>query len=192
MSPFIDILLRNQGQVLTPELVRGIVLSVDEALPDQVYAAMPGGAVPHPSALNDPRLVTDDKHRVGEWVAQRLGQPAINWGGFGAIGLLDPSGEQLVAGTVINGIYDTNGFAHVAFEGKHALKRSLIYAFFDYAFNQLGLERLTGTVDSTNADALRFDQHLGFRHEFTIPMGSAPDLIQLVMWRDQCRWIKRT
>lgn len=191
MNPLVDILARNQGQVLTPELVRGILAGYDAALPEQVYAIAPGRDVPPPTVASDPRLVVHDKQGVGEWVAQRLGQPAINWGGFGAIGLLDRPGGQLVAGTIVNGLYDTNGYAHVAFEGKHALKRVLLYAFFDYAFNQLGLERLTGTVASTNADALRFDQHLGFRHECTIPMGSAPDIIQLVMWRDECRWIRR-
>ena len=191
MNPLADILARNQGQVLTPELIIGILHGFDRAAPDEIVSVMPGGPAAPPIPTSDPRLVVDDKARVGDWVARRVGLQHGNWGDFGAVGLLDKPGGELVAGTILNGINGTNAFAHVAFSGPWALKRVLIYAFFDYAFRQLDLERLTGTVEADNEAALRFDKHLGFVEEFRIPMGSAPDIIQLVLWRDQCRWLSR-
>jgi RimJ/RimL family protein N-acetyltransferase len=92
---------------------------------------------------------------------------------------------------VVESITATNAFVHVAFEGKYSLRRVLIRAFFDYVFNQLGLERITGYVDADNEAALRFDTHLGFEHEHTIKSGNGGDVMMLVMWRDKCRWIKR-
>jgi len=189
MNPLADILARNQGNLLTPELVWGILRAYDESVPETVYAGASGVVPPEPAPHEDPRLVVNDKDRVGTWVAQRVSQLAP-WGGFGAIGLLDRPGGDLVAGTVLNNITGTNATAHVAFEGRHSLKRVLLRAFFDYAFNQLDLERLTGLVDADNSDALRFDLHLGFKHEFTIPRGNGGDVHQLVMWRSDCRWLE--
>ena len=189
MNPLIEILARNEGQVLTPELITGILTGVDAALPDALWASLPMRTPPDAISA-DPRLVCDDRDRVGEWVAQRVGMQG-HWGGFGAIGLLHPVEDRLVAGVVLAGLTATNAFMHVAFDGKHALKRSLIYATFDYAFNQLDLTRVTGTVDVDNEAALRFDKHLGFEEEFIIPDGNAGDVVQLVMWRHKCRWLKR-
>lgn len=191
MNPLADILARNQGQVLTPELIWGIVKAQEIAEPENVFAGLAPSIRPEdPHPYGDPRLVVNDRERVGEWLAQRVGQSA-EWGGFGAIGLLDRPGGDLVAAGLLNNITSTNATAHVAFAGKYALKRVLLRAFFDYAFNQLDLERLTGLVDDDNEAALRFDLHLGFEHEFTIPNGNAGNVHQLVMWRDKCRWIKR-
>jgi len=192
MNPLAEILFRNQGQVLTPELIWGIVKAQEFAEPESVFAGIAPGRRPEdPYPMqDDPRLVINDRNRVGEWIAQRIGVTP-HWGGFGAIGLLDHPGSQLVAGALLNNITSTSASAHVAFAGKYSLKRILLLAFFDYAFNQLDLDRLTGLVDSTNEDALRFDMHLGFEHEFTIPNGNAGDVHQLVMWRDKCRWIQR-
>jgi RimJ/RimL family protein N-acetyltransferase len=190
MNPLLDILARNQGQVLTPELIAGILHSFDLALPEQVYSVMPIRSVPCYTGTADPRLIYADRERVGAWVAQRVGMES-QWGSFAALGLLDRPGGELVAGTVLSDITATNACAHVAFEGKHALKRVLLHAFFDYAFNQLDLHRLTGLVDADNHAALQFDQHLGFEYEFTIRDGNAGDIIQLVMWRETCRWLRR-
>ena len=191
MNPLIDILYRNQGQTLTPELIGGILGSFDAALPEAVFTSVPGRELAVYRGTDDPRLVVDDRERVGTWLAQRVGHPQGKWGTFGAIGLLDRPGGELVAGALANNMTATNAETHVAFSGKFALKRILIYAFFDYVFNQLGLERVTGLVDANNTDALRFDFHLGYEHEFIIPKGNGGDVYQLVMWRDKCRWLKQ-
>lgn len=188
MTTLVDILARNQGSVLTPELIWGVARAHELAEPGGVCAVSPS-EVPATAYAQDPRLVTDDRERVGEWIAGRVGQLG-GWGGFGAIGLLDEAGEELVAAGLINNITPTNATAHVAIDNRHGLKRCLIHAFFDYAFNQLGLERLTGYVSEDNPQALRFDLHLGYEHEFVIPRGNNGDVYQLVMWRDKCRWLK--
>jgi RimJ/RimL family protein N-acetyltransferase len=188
--PLVDVLQSNQGNILTPELIWGILRSYDLSVPESIYAGVTGVVPSEPAPHEDPRLVTADRERVGEWVAAQVGQK-VSWGGFTAIGLLDKPGGELVAGTVLNNITETNAAAHVAFSGRHSLKRVLITAFFDYAFNQLDLERLTGFVDADNAQALRFDRHLGFEDEFIIPRGNGGDVVQLVMWREKCRWLER-
>lgn len=192
MSPLHDILTRNLGSRLTPELAAGIIHGYESAVPDALCTAVATRPSPPPDGTADPRLVVDDKAGVGLWVAQRLGLSSRPWGGgFNAIGWLDAPGGRLVAGVIIEGVTATNAFMHVAFSGRYALKRTLIHATFDYVFNQLALERVTGWVDADNAAALRFDRHLGFEHEFTIPRGNGGDVHQLVMWRDRCRWIRR-
>jgi hypothetical protein len=188
MTPLHQILARNAGSVLTPELIVGIVHGYETAISDTVYSTLVTHE-PVPPAVDDPRLEID-RDVVGPWVAQRVGLLSGDWGSFAALGLRDDPGGPLVAGCILNNITDTNANAHVAFEGRYALKRCLLYGFFDYAFNQIGLERVTALVDADNADALRFDQHLGFVPEFVIPKGNGVDVVMLVMWKDACRWIK--
>lgn len=92
---------------------------------------------------------------------------------------------------VLNNITVSNASMHVAIEDGARLTRTMVRACFDYPFNQLGLERLTGHVEADNEAALRFDRHLGFEEEFVIPKGNGGDVVQMVMWRDRCRWIER-
>lgn len=188
MTPLQQILARNAGSLLTPELIVGIVQGYETTIADSVYSTL-ATIDPIPPSVSDPRIETD-RHVVGPWVAQRVGLLSGNWGSFAALGWRGAPHEPLVAGCILNNITDTNANAHVAFEGKYALKRSLLYGFFDYAFNQLGLERVTALVDADNEAALRFDQHLGFVPEFVIPKGNGVDVVMLVMWKDACRWIK--
>ena len=188
MNPLHDILHRNLGARLTPELIIGILHGFEASCPDAVCTMIPTIHPSTPMATADPRLVVDDRGRVGDWVADRVGRRAA-WGGFSALGWLNAPGGELVAGVVIEGVTATNAFMHVAFAGRYALKRGLLWATFDYVFNQLGLERVTGMVEAGNTEALRFDQHLGFEPEFVIPRGAGGDVVQLVMWRDRCRWI---
>jgi RimJ/RimL family protein N-acetyltransferase len=188
MSPLADILYRNQGSVLTPELIHGLLVSNDVAMSAPIISSVPTLAVDQPE-LGDPRPLTNDRERVGKWVAGRVDQHA-EWGSYVAIGLLNDAGE-LVAGVVLNDLTETNASIHVAFADRYALKRVFIYAVFDFAFRQLGLKRLTGYVEADNTDALTFDQHLGFELEHTIHDGSAKgDVHMLVMWASKCRWLR--
>lgn len=45
---------------------------------------------------------------------------------------------------------------------------TMFNAIFQYAFDHLRATRVTGLVKSTNTDAIRFDEHLGFVHEGTM------------------------
>ena len=189
MTDLYPILARNAGNVLTPEMINGILNAYEYSLHGPVDTTIPTRAAAPPS-YKGPRLLVDDRERVGEWVARRVGMQTSWTGGFGAIGQLDEN-DEIVVGMVLDGLTATNGFMHVAISDRAKLHRGMVRACFDYAFNELDLERVTGHVDADNEAALRFDQHLGFEHEFTIPRGNGGDVIQLVLWRDRCRWIKQ-
>ena len=179
------ILSRNIGSVLTPELLTGIIRNYASVLNTPVVAALPRRDPTSPNG-SGPGLITDQRDRVSRWVSEQIGAEG-EWGSHAAIGQEDSNGE-LVVGMVLDAITETNANMHVAISNKARLHRGMVRACFDYVFNQLGLERVTGFVAADNAEALRFDEHLGFQFEARIPMGSVPDVLQLVMWRDQCRW----
>jgi len=182
-------LWNNEGNRLTPEMIVGIQVGIDAEL-DEPVASSVAGMQPKPFRGDRPRLVLDDRERVGAWVADRVDQLG-HWGSFEAIGLEGESGE-LVAGFVLNNMTETNAHVHIAGVGKRWLTKTFLFACFDYAFNQCGLKRLTGLVSEHNHEALRFDKHLGFEHEFTVPHGNAGGaVIMLVMWKEKCRWIKQ-
>lgn len=188
MNDLFPILQRNAGQCLTPELINGILNAYEFAQHGPIDSMIPTRELAPPE-YEGPFLVANDRERVAEWVAKRIGMLG-EWGTYAAIGQEDASGE-LAGGMVLEGMTGTNAFMHVAISDKAKLHKSMVRACFDYAFNQLDLERVTGLVDADNEAALRFDLHLGFEHEFTIPKGNGGDVMQLVLWRDRCRWIKR-
>lgn len=190
MNSLQQILSRNIGNVLTPELVWGIYNGFVESVPDTLCITLPVIPAPPITCVSDPRLVIDDRDRVGGWVADNLGIYG-GWGGFAAIGLLDKPCGELVAGVILTEITKTNAYIHIASSGKHRLKTLLFYAVADYAFRQLKLERVTGMIDVGNLESLRFAQHIGFEYEHTVKHGNGDDVIMLVMWRDKCRWINR-
>lgn len=109
-----------------------------------------------------------------------------------AIGLRR-SGE-LVAGVIYEGFNGHNMWAHVAAEpGRRWLVREYLFACFAYPFIVCGVDRLSGYVNASNTEARRVDEHLGFKEEARL-RGAAPDggdVILYVMWRDECRYLKR-
>ena len=78
---------------------------------------------------------------------------------------------------------------HIAIEGR--LTRDYIRACFRYPFGTLGYACVIGLVAEGNADALKFDKHIGFREVHRIKQGAAggEDLIILEMRRSDCRWL---
>lgn len=109
-----------------------------------------------------------------------------------AIGLR--RGGELVAGVIYEGFNGRNMWAHVAAEpGRRWLVREYLFACFAYPFIVCGVDRLSGYVNASNTEARRFDEHLGFKEEARL-RGAAPDggdVILYVMWRDECRYLKR-
>jgi hypothetical protein len=81
---------------------------------------------------------------------------------------------------------------HVAaIPGKRWMTRELLFASFDYPFNQLGVRKILGLVSASNTAARAFDEHLGFEVEATLK-DAAPDgdLLVYSMTRDRCRFLK--
>jgi len=133
-------------------------------------------------------VITLDAARVGPWVCERTKgkfeastSTAIGW----------EVDDELTAGVLYDMFNGRSVCMHVAIE--KPVTREYTRICFDYPFNQLGVLKVIGLVDSTNTQALRFDKHLGFTEEARIVDGGREgDLVLLTMTRQQCRWIKET
>jgi len=126
---------------------------------------------------------------VVEWVAKRTNE----YGSFGAAqGIGWRKGMEIVAGVVYNDFNGVNCCMHVAaVPGARWMRREYLWTCFDYPFNQMKVQRVTGLVGEGNLAARRFDEHLGFTLETTLsrahPTG---DLLVYRMFREDCKWIK--
>ncbi|MFK4444634.1 RimJ/RimL family protein N-acetyltransferase [Caballeronia udeis] len=134
------------------------------------------------------RIVWNESQRVGQWVCERTGgvYSAVD---STAIGL--ERGTDLIAGVLFDHYNGASIAMHVAADGPHWLNRAYLRGCFTYPFVQLGIKKIIGLVDSSNAAARRFDEHLGFVLEATIE-DAAPhgDLLIYSMTRAQCRYIQ--
>ncbi len=136
------------------------------------------------------RVVYDERERVGEWVRERVGLYE-SWGEwYQAIGL-ERDGE-LVAGVVYNFYSRGNDIAiHVASDGSRRwMTREFLRAVFRYPFIQLGVRRVTGYVPASNADARRFDEHIGFVQEGVMrEAANGEDMVVYGMLARECRYL---
>ena len=135
------------------------------------------------------RLILDDKDRLGNWALARITR-VPSWGEwFEAIGL---ERDGVLAAVVVYTFWSGADIAmHVAaVPGRRWLTRGFLRAVFRYPFVQLGCRRVTGYVPALNADALRFDAHLGFRREGVMreALDNGEDVIVLGMLERECRW----
>lgn len=126
--------------------------------------------------------------QVVDYVAQRLGR-GERYGLSAGLGV-EEDGE-LIAGVVYNEFNHANVNMHVASNGKkNWLSKRFLWMCFDYPFNQLKVRRITAFVEDDRADALIFDDALGFKYEFTMqdahPTG---DIIVMKMTRADCKWL---
>ena len=128
---------------------------------------------------------------VVEWASARIG-------GFGddklAVGFGIEDDGKLVAAVVFNDYNKAAICMHVVSDGsKRWMTKTLLWMVFDYAFNQLKVQRITGLVGEKNWDARKFDEHIGFTQETTLERAH-PDgrLMVYRMFREDCRWIRRS
>ena len=70
--------------------------------------------------------------------------------------------------------------------------KQLLRAAFDYPFNQCGIEKTFGIVNSQNTKAMEYDQKLGFNEIMRFPKMHCDggDLVIFEMNKADCRWIK--
>ena len=101
------------------------------------------------------------------------------------IGLLKDG--ELVAGAAYDGWTGPNIFVHQRIIGKPT--RAYWKAVFDYPFNGLGCTRLTGTVDASNKEAIKLNEHLGFKEEGRLKDAAfdGGDVIVHVLWKADCK-----
>ena len=125
---------------------------------------------------------------VCQWVTDRTGGKYYGGSGQG-IGLVKDG--QLIAGVMYDNYNIQSVQMHVAaMPGRRWMTREYLRLCFVYPFGQLAVKKIIGLVDSTNADALRFDKHLGFVEEAVIrEAGKYGDLHILTMTRQQCRFL---
>lgn len=135
------------------------------------------------------RLVLDDKARCGAWALERIAH-VPSWGEwFEAIGL--ERDAELVAAVIFNLWSGADIAMHIAaVPGRRWMTREFLRAAFRYPFVQLECQRVTGYVPASNADALRFDRHLGFVEEGRMreALDNGEDVIVLGMLERECRW----
>lgn len=133
--------------------------------------------------------LSTDKHLVGPFV---FGEVNATWGPEGreAIGLVKDG--VVLAGVVLENFTGRSAMCHIAIAHPRVPVRKLVVAVANYAFNQLGVEKLIGPVPSTNMQAIQFDLRLGFQPEAIIrdavPGG---DMLIFSMTREQCKFLPR-
>lgn len=135
-------------------------------------------------------LIYGQEDRLLQWAQERIGV-AFRRDAY-TIGL--EKDGALVAVVVYDGFSETDCNMHIASDGTRAwMNKALLLAAFAYPFTQLGLLRVTGLVPAHNADALAFDEHIGFVREGFHPKAGpgGSDLVSLGLLRDNCRFISK-
>ena len=136
--------------------------------------------------MAESRLVFDDKQRVADWVSDQMPNGAT-WHDYYAMGA-EVNGD-LVSGIVFEEYNGHNANVHIAVSKPTKLFLDLLDHAFVYAFQTMGVQRLTGLVEADNHKALRLDLKIGFQVEATMTSAgsSGQDVIILVLWPENYR-----
>lgn len=105
--------------------------------------------------------------------------------------VLRRDGEVIAAALYVenNG---TNCFIHLAgMPGRRWLTREFLYWCLHYPFVQVGLKRMTGWIEATNKDCIRFAEHIGFKRETTLRGAgqNGVDVHIYALHRSDCRYV---
>lgn len=134
------------------------------------------------------RIITGHEEIFGPWL---MNQIAGEWipGRGSVIGLWE-DGVGPVAACLYESHNGASVLGHLAGIGRKWMNREFLWFCFHYPFEQLGVNKILGLVESTNTEAQRLDEHLGFTLEATLK-DAAPngDLLIYSMTRDQCKWL---
>tara|TARA_R110000803_G_scaffold44377_3_gene93967 strand:- start:627 stop:1043 length:417 start_codon:yes stop_codon:yes gene_type:complete len=136
-------------------------------------------------------IISHPKEDIAKLVSEAVGiDQHMPFENYSALGLV--KNNQLIAGVIYNHFTETSIMAHIAGKpGKRWLNRDFLFAMFDYPFNQLGVNRITGLVAKKNKEARRFDEHLGFKYEGNMRHALADDdMLIYGMLKRECKWLK--
>jgi len=130
---------------------------------------------------------------VSTFVIERVGaSETVNPGNVASIGVMNK--DEVLGGVIYHDFTGEGGsiIMHMAGDDPHWITRGILWAAFDYPFNQLKVNRCLAFVPSNNMRALKIDQQLGFKAEAVI-RGVYPDAdcIILSMGREDCWALKR-
>lgn len=134
------------------------------------------------------QFTTADRPGLLAWAAERIGVPGFKPDAK-AIGILRRG--QLVAVVVYDAFSACDCNMHVASDGsRHWMTRTALIEAFCYPFVQLKLRRVTALIPTKKTDAIRFNEHLGFKLEGLCPEAMPDDDLQVRgMLRRECRFI---
>lgn len=127
--------------------------------------------------------------RVFAFITQFMPMQPV--GGMKGLGL-EKDGE-LIAGVLYEGFNGYNVWMHVAaIPGSRWMTREFLRYCFSYPFDEMGVERVSGYVEASNAEAIRLDEKLGFNEEARLKGAASDggDVISYVMWREDCRFLE--
>lgn len=98
---------------------------------------------------------------------------------------------RLLGGVIYEGMTSNCVFMHQAGFEKKWMTPDLLWVFFDYPFNQLGLGKVCGTIPSSKPELLEFNLRLGFSVECVVKDAYKDgDLIVMSMRKAECRWLR--
>lgn len=122
---------------------------------------------------------------IVRWLCARIGLVPTEH--IKAIGRM--KGEQILCAVGYDGFNGVSCHMHVAGDGNW-INKEILFAAFDYPFNELKLNLVLGMVPGNNHDALRLDKHLGFKILYEV-RDSHPDgsIYLMGMYRNECRWL---
>lgn len=106
-------------------------------------------------------------------------------------GIVAVRGDDLVAAAVFDSWSENSCLAHVVIEDPLVIRHGFLYWGFRLAFEFKDRGLVTGLTPADNAEALKFNKHLGFREVYRIPEGykRGIDYVLQEMRRDECRWL---
>lgn len=97
---------------------------------------------------------------------------------------------RLLGGVIYEGHISNCIFMHQGSFAKNWMTPDLLWMFFDYPFNQLGVGVVCGTIPSSREDLVAYNKKLGFKVECAIKGAYKDgDLLVMAMRRDECRWL---
>lgn len=110
---------------------------------------------------------------VAEWVARKLGTKTPGDRPYVALGVTN--GQDLLGGMVFfNQRGNSEIYFTVAAESPKAMKLRALGRCYAYAFNQLGVRRITAEIEMKNTRSIRLAQGVGFVRE-GVKRKAAPD-----------------
>lgn len=135
-------------------------------------------------------LVYGQDARLLPWACKRIGINSFRSDAH-AIGL---ERRGLVVAVVVYDNFSSHDCnMHVASDGSSRwLTRSFLMAAFAHPFLQWGLRRVSSPISESNTEALRFNEHLGFKREGYHPNAASDGaVISLGLLKEDCAYLPR-
>jgi hypothetical protein len=133
------------------------------------------------------QFVTHKSQQVAGWAASKMGARVIE--PFYALGVEDEFGDP--KGAFIFSEF-TRHNVELTVYAPGALKRHIVRGVFSYAFNQLGVDRITVRCPAAKKELNELQEHLGFKFEGILRRFYGDDDCFIYgMLRSECRFLPK-